>query len=83
MQCPHVRLSDHKGQGKAAAHAILAVPSYMRSLSFVSIAALLVLAAALPYDRPVGIPIYKRSTLTKDGIVDLDAARSHIAYSKR
>lgn len=63
----------------------LVAPSQMRPLSILFIAALLAMAAALPRRRSLKtrIPIQKRLTLTKDGIVDLDAMRSHLAYSER
>ncbi|KAN0073788.1 Merops: A01.UPA [Tylopilus felleus] len=54
----------------------------MRSLSFVFISVLLGLTVALPHRRSLRIPIQKRLTLAKDRVVDLDAARSHLAYSE-
>ncbi|KAF8129279.1 aspartic peptidase domain-containing protein [Boletus edulis] len=55
----------------------------MRSLlSIVFIAVLLGLTSAKSHRRSFGIPIHKRSTFTKNGVVNLDAVRSHIAYSK-
>ena len=55
----------------------------MRSLSLIFIAVLLALTTALPHRGPLTIPIQKRLTLTRDGIANLDAVRSHIAYSER
>ncbi|KAH0830153.1 acid protease [Lanmaoa asiatica] len=56
----------------------------MRPLSIVLIAVLPALTAALPHRRShLEIPIYKRLTLARDGVVNLDALRSHIAYSER
>ncbi|KAG8217090.1 aspartic peptidase domain-containing protein [Butyriboletus roseoflavus] len=55
----------------------------MRSPSIIFIAVLLASAAALPHPGPLRIPIRKRSTLARDGIFNLDAARSHIAYSEQ
>ncbi|KAF8548460.1 acid protease [Imleria badia] len=56
----------------------------MRSLSIVFIAVLLAMTAALPHRRPrLRIPIQKRLTPARDGVVDLDAMRSHLAYSER
>ncbi|KAG6375808.1 aspartic peptidase domain-containing protein [Boletus reticuloceps] len=56
---------------------------HMRSLlSIVFIAVLLGLTSALSHRRSFGIPIQKRSTFTKNGVVNLDAVRSHLAYSE-
>ncbi|KAI9570735.1 aspartic peptidase domain-containing protein [Boletus coccyginus] len=55
----------------------------MRSLSLIFITVLLALTTALPHRGPLTIPIQKRLTLTRDGIANLDAIRSHVAYSER
>lgn len=59
------------------------VLSRMRPLSIIFITVLLALTNALLHSGPLVIPIHKRLALTNDGIVDLAAARSHIAYSER
>jgi cathepsin D len=51
---------------------------YLLSIFFVS--TLLTFATALPLSAPLSIALNKRSTLTKNGIVDLNAVRSHVTH---
>ncbi|KAF9228837.1 acid protease [Gyrodon lividus] len=51
----------------------------MRFISIFSVSALLALATALPHHAPLSIALRKRSNITKSGIVDLNAVRSHVA----
>ena len=79
MPRPHVL--NRCGQNGCAPFFV--VLFHMHSLYVVFIAVLLDLTAALPYHAPLAIPIHKRSSLTTNGIIDLESARSHIAYSAR
>ncbi|KAF8839851.1 acid protease [Paxillus ammoniavirescens] len=52
----------------------------MYLLSIFLVYALLTFATALPLSAPLSIALDKRSTLTKNGIVDLNAVRSHVTH---